>query len=107
MPDLRAYSLFGLAVPIAILVMLTYYCPKFLQAAAAAEQPCLWHSCLRSIFAGYVTGYVFYTSFALEHIARAAASLPAARGPVWYSFRAGSRRAETSVHPLRRTASSY
>jgi hypothetical protein len=39
MQDVQAYSLFGLAVPIAILVMLTDYRSKFLQAAAVAEQP--------------------------------------------------------------------
>jgi hypothetical protein len=34
------------------------------------------------------------TSFAVEHIARAADSLPAAGEPVWYPCHAGSRRAE-------------
>jgi hypothetical protein len=42
----------------------------------------------------------------IEHIARAADSLPAAGEPVWYSCHAGSRRAEATIllslppHPI-------
>src|SRR5205823_141901 len=47
------------------------------------------------------TWHAFPTSFQIEHIARAAVSLPAAGEPVWYSFHAGSRRAEASSILLR------
>jgi hypothetical protein len=53
-----------------------------------------------------VTAPLSRASFSIEHIARAAVSLPAAGEPVWYPFHAGSRRAENSVHPLRGTTSS-
>src|SRR5258707_15358185 len=46
------------------------------------------------ISAQHATSEPLRTSFHLEHIARAADSLPAAGEPVWYPCHAGSRRGD-------------
>jgi hypothetical protein len=44
----------------------------------------------------HATSEPLHTSVSLEHIARAADSLPAAGEPVWYPYRTGSRRAQAT-----------